>query len=222
MHAAARALTDQSTPAVRQPYLTSGTLGLVHRRRGIRWYIRQEEQEYSRRWRLIIFAAFVLHANGQVFTDAAQLAAARWLVDLDHSIAAAVELLRETTTAVRAAVQRDRVAYLSGLADAVTQQDLRAPKELYAAVRKAYPAARAARRQNFQPLPAVRLADGRLARTNAEKTQRWVDFFSEQEAGTVVDSAGYIDAFQCPAVAVGSEKAVFSVRALPTLQQLEQ
>ena len=149
MHEASIALVTRSPPSARQPYLTSDTLSLVVRRRGIRQYIRQEEQELDRRWKLIAFAACVLHARGQVFSDAAQITVANWLADLDYSIATAVELLQETTSTIRAAVKRDRVAYLSGLADAVTKQDLRAPKALYSSVRRAFPAARAARRQNL-------------------------------------------------------------------------
>ena len=140
---------------------------------------------------------------------------------MDLSVARALELLGETTIAVKAAVRRDRVAYLQGLAGAITLQDLRRPKELFAAVRRAFPKA-AARRMKFQPLPAVLMADGTFARTPEERVQRWTEFFSNQEGGRQVTASEYQEAFACPHIPVMPTGPVFDIQAVPTLGDLEQ
>ena len=62
---------------------------------------------------------------------------------------------RRYTKQLRSGVKADRLAYLQGLVDNVALQDLRNPAALYAAVRKAFPAARSSRRSGLRPLPAV-------------------------------------------------------------------
>ena len=179
---AGQASCQPTTHVPKQPYLTDHTLGLVKQRTAVRQYLKQEEGENGRRLKMICFAAFVLHLRHAGFTSSALASASSWLEQIDRSVARALDLLRSLTTAVRAAVRRDRVQYLQGLVDNISLQDRKNPKALYQAVRKAFPTAKAARRSTFQPLPAVELADGTLAPTVLDRQDRWTEFFAEQEA----------------------------------------
>ncbi|CAE7946492.1 PPR4, partial [Symbiodinium sp. KB8] len=145
-----------------------------------------------------------------------------WLRAMDYCIATIVELIRESSTAIRAAVRRDRNAYLESLVAEVTTHDMRHPKQLYAAVRKAFPAARSSRRTAFQPLPAVLMADGSMAQSQADRASRWIEFFGEQEAGRKVDAQEYQLAFSDPDIPVRTPEQPFTVASLPALQELEQ
>ena len=134
-----------NAPASRQPtnsYLSADTMVIVDRRAALRLYLKQETAERERRLKMIAYAALILHTRGAVSTEAAQRRAALWLKDLDYSIAQAIERLNEQTVAIKAAVRRDRLVYLQGLVQEVTLQDLRQPKALFAAVRKAFPFSR--------------------------------------------------------------------------------
>ena len=203
-------------------YLTQGTLELVHTRRAYRAYLGAEELELQKRLMMVGFAAFHLLWRGRVFTDSMQRQVASWLTDIDHSLAHALERYGELTVAIRAAVKRDRVRYLESLTADISLQDLRRPRALYAAVRKAFPKAASARKSLFQPLPAVRLEDGTLARGPEERALRWTAFFQEQEAGLQVTSQEFQDRFLDSGKVVFPEGTVFDVRALPGLGELEQ
>ena len=212
-------------PPQRKPtneYLATSTIDLVQERRGYRTYMCQEEHELKRRLLMIAFAAFRLLSRGRVFTDDMQRSVGQWLADIDHSLAQALERYDELTVAVRAAVKRDRVQYLEGLSEAITMQDLRHPRALYASVRKAFPRAASSRRSLFQPLPAVRLADGTLAQGPEAKALRWTEFFQAQEAGLQVTAAEYRERFRASGSAVFPEGRVFDVKALPGIGELEQ
>ena len=137
-------------------------------------------------------------------------------------MAQAVERLTELTVAVKLAVRRDRVAYLQGLVQDITLQDLKQPRALFAAVRRAFPMASTARKAKFQPLPAVLKADGELAQSPEERVQRWTSYFQEQESGKQVTAAEYVEIFQSPAIPVRGERPVFSITAVPTLAHLER
>ena len=121
-----------------------------------------------------------------------------------------MERFYELTTAIKAAVRRDRITYLEELAGRVTLQDLRQPKELSAAARRAFPKAGAARCTKFQPLPAVRMQDGTLAQTPHERIMRWTEFFQAQEGGTQVKEAAYLAVFADPHIDPLPEGPVFS------------
>ncbi|CAE7725886.1 unnamed protein product [Symbiodinium sp. CCMP2456] len=97
-----------------QPYLQPGTLDLVTQRKALRRHVGHEEAERSRRLKVIGFAAWVLYCRGRSLTEATRQTASHWLIEIDYSIAFALELLRERTRAIRAAVRRDRNAYLEG------------------------------------------------------------------------------------------------------------
>ncbi|CAE7877966.1 unnamed protein product [Symbiodinium sp. KB8] len=157
---AAESLCEAAVKTPRQPYLCEHTLGLVERRRALRFLLRQEEAEYRRRTLMIAFAAVVLHTRQDVFTPTTAARAEDWLISLDHSIAMLVRLFHEATTAIRAAVKRDRQQYLASLAD--------------------------------------------------------------QEGGVRVQPETYAQVFLDPDIPVHGAQTVFSVKALPTLQDLER
>ncbi|CAE7879821.1 unnamed protein product, partial [Symbiodinium necroappetens] len=180
------------------------------------------EAEKQRRLLLISFAAFLLHAGGETFTQQTCTRADEWLRAIDYVVAETMELLFEVSTAVRAAVKRDRIGYLDGLVKDVTVQDMRAPKALYTAVRRAFAGAKSARRSTFQPLPTVLLEDGQLAQSHADRVDRWAAFFGSQEAGVRVTADEYKQRFACPDIPVGNADPVFSIRAIPSLTELEQ
>ena len=219
---AAEELCEPGAPCPRQPYLQADSLALVQRRRMLRHWLHAVEAEDVRRRLMIFFAAWIHFASGSVFSDAARTRAEEWLRNMDYCIATIVELIRESSTAIRAAVRRDRNAYLESLVKEVTQHDMRHPKQLYAAVRRAFPAARSSRRSAFQPLPAVLMADGSMAQTQAARASRWIEFFGEQEAGKKVDAREYQLAFSEPDIPIRTPEQPFSVASLPALQELEQ
>ena len=193
---------------------------LVRQRAQLRHYLRSEHAELRRRRLLIGFAAFV--ASGRPLTNHAVQTAQAWIRQLDISIASAVALLNTLVPDLRRALRLDRAAYLHGLVQEASLQDLRDPRRLFAAVRKAFPQARSARRSSFIPLPAVLLADGTFAQTPADRQERWQAHFSAQEAGRVVTSQEYIEGFARPNIPVLPNGAVFDMDSLPTLGEVER
>ena len=157
----------------RQPYLTAATLDLVAERRALRLYLRADRTERDRRWFLLVFAAFLTNCRGASFSHAQLSVADRWFRDMDRSEAVALANYRRLARALRRAVAIDRTAYLDSLAAEVVHHSLRDPKELYKALRKAFPAARSARRASIQPLPMLTLADGTAALSTAARAEAW-------------------------------------------------
>ena len=144
-----------SPPTVqfRQSYLTATSMGLVETKRAYKAYLRAEERELCCRRLKIAFGAFLLHARGLAFSQRALSAASGWLRDVEVSVARALSCLAMTAARLKASVRADRTAYVQQLADDIRLSDLHDPKRLYAAVRRAFPAARSARRSSFRPLP---------------------------------------------------------------------
>ena len=206
----------------RQEYLQPNTLHLIQYRAALRLYIRDENQEARRRLLLVVFAAFRLYVRQTYFSIHAVATADYWWKEIDHSLAHALERLYETTSAIRAAVKRDRANYLASLVAQLETTDQRRPKALYKAVRKAFPTARSARRSAFQPLPSVRLSNGELAQTLEERQQRWIEYFGSQEAGQIVSPQAYVQAFRAPDVEVFPAGPSFQLSMVPTLHELEQ
>ena len=101
-------------------------------------------------------------------------------------------------------------------------KDLRNPKALFASVRKAFPSSRSSRRAAFQPLPAVRLENGALVTTRADRLARWRAYFGQQEAAEEVDQTQYTRYFAQPDIPVLPDGAVFDIDAVPTLSLLEK
>ena len=184
----------QSSP--RQPYLTPATLELVRLRKAYRQYLAAEHLEDRRRRLLLGFAAFVHLRCGTGFSSRHRAVLEGWFRAIDCSVATATRNLRRTGRDIRLAVKRDRLSYLADLQRRVAQQDLRNPKELYRALRSAFPQARSARRSGFRPLPQLQLADGTFAVTQEERMQRWGQHFAEQESGFALSEHDYVRALR--------------------------
>ena len=117
-------------------------------------------------------------------------------------------------------VAADRRAYLDSLAQAAAARDFRNPKELYQALRKAFPAACAARRSRLQPLPMLVTATGEPAVTSEDRATAWRTHFASQESGTLVSADHY--ARDLRRLKEQSPAAPFDLAALPTLCKAEQ
>ena len=137
------------------------------------------------------------------------------------SIARAVLLLRRTTRAVRARVRKDRLAYLTQLQDNISLHDLKDPRRLYRAVRRAFPSAQAARRSRFTPLPQVKLADGSFAQSACQRMMRWHEHFSELESGETIAAEDYSALFARQSLCTPRDRPVFQIEAVPSLAAME-
>ena len=205
-----------------QAHLSADTLVLVRQRAQIRAYLRCENQELRRRLLLISFAAFAAGTGGARLAAHAAAVAHQWLRQMDLNIAVAVRQLNHLVVDLRRALKLDRITYLHSLVQDIQLQDLRDPKRLFAAVRRAFPQARSARRSGFIPLPAVLCGDGSFAQTPADKLERWRGHFSDQEAGQVVTAEEYCDVFRRPDIPVLPHGPTFGRACLPTLGDIER
>ena len=164
--------------------------------------------------RLLIvgFAAFYHHRWDGGFTSANLEVIWRWFAELDCSVAR-MQYLLKSGARIRQAVKRERLAYLDGLRDQLSRQELRNTRELYQALRKVFPQARSSRRSGYTALSQVQVLDGTFAATEQERQQRWGDFFAEQEAGALISPAQYREGLaRQKALAVGRRdgSAVFA------------
>ena len=120
----------------------------------------------------------------------------------------------------RQAVRADRCAYLQGLVDAVSSSDLRDPRHLFNAVRRAFPKAVPARKSKLLSSPAVELEDGTLAATGpAERAARWRAHFAAQELGQDVTPSAYS---RLAAGTITTARPSFDWALVPTLAEVEQ
>ena len=204
-----------------QVYLTSSTLSVVHQRKALRAYIADEEAEMRRQLLMLGMASFRLlrtaHVDGRRLAD--RLAAIRGAVH--WSIARAVGLLRATTKQVRALVKADRLRYLEQVQSEITLHDLRDPRRLYMAVRRAFPATQTKRRSKFVPLPQVRMPDGSYAQSNEQRMLCWHQHFSDLESGTTIEPTEYAACFAKQDLCTPRNAPVFELSAVPTLAAME-
>ena len=206
------------TPQPHQPFLSQDTLSVIHLRRALRAYLRQESQERDRRWLLICFAAFRCNQAHVSLAVHALATADAWLTQLDSSEAQALCALHLTCKTIRRKVAADRLAYLDGLATQASTHTLKDPHQLYKAIRRAFPDTKPSRRSAYKPLPSLRLADGTQAASLAERSEGWRSHFAQQEAGTKIDPSAYVRHFS----AYGTKPAWdFDIRAVPSLMQTE-
>ncbi|CAE7435991.1 tyrP-A, partial [Symbiodinium necroappetens] len=214
-----RSLEPDATPVPRQPYLSAATLEIVKARQDSRVRLKFLCRERAYRWKLISFAAFVNHAGHLSFSHARTAVADRWLRDLDgeeaRMLAHHVRLGRD----IRRSVAFDRTHYLDGLASEVAQGNIGDAKALYRVLRRAFPAARSARRQGITPLPMLMLEDGTVAQTTSARAEAWRTHFSAQEAGIAVSGPEYAEAFaHCTIIQARS----LDVSLVPTLATVEK
>ena len=209
----------------RQAYLTPETLVLVRKRQAYREYMAQECKERRRRLLLVIFAAFCHNKRRSVFTPDKLDLIWCWFLEVDVSIARAARYLQLSGPSIRRAVRQDRFAYLDGLKRRLEVQDLRNSRELFAALRLAFPQSRKSRRTGFNPLPQVQLPDGTFAASAEERHMRWGTHFAEQEAGFLVSPERYQRELHEQKSCALEQRAglpVFSWRALPGLAEVER
>ena len=219
-HNAAAALAPEQPEQPVQAYLSVATLHIVRVRQALRRYLADESREVRRRTCLIVLAAFLLHARHQQFTARAAAVADQWLRAMDVSEAVAIALLRWHGKQLRAAVAQDRRAYLAHLTSNAAQADMRDPRALYKAIRRAFPATKASRSARIIPLPILYRDDGTLASTTEERSTCWRRHFASQECGVDVTPASYLQLAN--ASAASSRAVVFDCSAVPTLFQVEQ
>ena len=212
------ALASPAQEQPRQPYLTADTLLLVRERAHARSSLKAVSAERQHRWRLIIFAAFVTNTAQQAFSPAQTRTADSWLRDADlveaELLASHLLLVRR----LRQAVATDRIQYLDGLVTEVAHQTVGDAKALYKVLRRAFPAARSARRQTNTPLPMLKLADGTVAATTDERAEAWRAHFAAQEAGIEVTDQDYAIAF----AEVGIQARDLDISCVPTLAAVER
>ena len=213
-----------SAPAVhpKHAYLSEEALHQVQMRRAYRAYVHVEDCERQRCFLVLGFAAFWHNFHGTHFVMAHVRTLEGWLVALDLSIARAVAYLQLATRQIRSLVRRDRQAYLQRLADGVALADVRDTKALFAAVRRAYPQTRSAKRSSFAPLPKVLRPDGTCAPGPLDRAECWRRHFAEQEAGEVVDDAGYQAVFNGQRTHGQACRPAFDLACVPTLQEVEK
>ena len=212
----------RSTPRRRcKPFISEGTLEALEHRRQVRCFLISEEAELRRVRLLVGLYAFWLQWQ-QVEPNDLQI---QFLADSlrrgQHHTAAAVGCLGRLRHTLRRAVRHDRAAYLKRLAADVAESSLQQPKQLFAAVYKAFPVVRSKRKGGFCPLPAVLLDDGSRARDLHERVQRWTEHFARQEGGRIVSAIDYEQEVQ-PQAPSPCNVPDFDLRCVPTLLDIEQ
>ena len=216
---AGQTLQDKSRTAPVRPYVTSLAMQIISFRKELQSYLRQEATERTRRLLQIVFVAFRLYYQHRYFEGDQRALADRWLTAIDYSEALALALYRWYGLRLREQIAAGKRTYFQSLVADASNHTLRRPKELYAAIRKAFPAAKAARRSSLMPLPMLLDAQGQPIATTEARQECWREHFSEQEAGVPVTDQQFVTHLRArhrPA------QAVFSIDVLPTLAQTEQ
>ncbi|CAE7840747.1 unnamed protein product [Symbiodinium sp. CCMP2592] len=201
-------LTPTASRQPQQPYVAPGTLDIVAFRKSLQAYLREGRAEARRRLLMLGFAALVLNQQNGQFT-----------AHVDYSDALAVALFRWWGNRLRDTVAADKRAYLQGLVDDASQIGIGRPKDLYAAIRKAFPTAKSSRRSSLAPLPMLLDKHGEPVASPAERDECWRLHFAEQEAGTLVSEAVYVEKAREQR---SFSKQVFDIGVLPSLAIVEQ
>ena len=184
-------LVQPSGRAPRQAYANPEALQLISHRRALQEYLRAEDAERARRLLLIAWAAFRHALAGSVFTEVTRARADIWLTQIDQSRALAQAIFRWMGGQLRCAIAAGKRRYLQSLVEHAAGLRLNQAKELYGAVRKAFPAAKSARRGLLQPLPMLVDSTGRPMATPDERAECWRAHFAHQEAGDLVTEEEY-------------------------------
>ena len=219
---AGEAIQPPAAPVPTQSYIQPHTLFLVHTRRGLREYLWRERRELDRRRLLLGFAAFLHLRRRTVFPPQAVRRYEDWIRDVSVSIARVASRITLTGLELRTAVRADRAAYLANLVQDVSLADLRDPKHLFRAVRRAFPKASSKRRQAFTPLPAVVDAQGQFAPDRAGRQELWRGHFASLESGEKLEPGAYPAAFREQRRATSIAPPCFDFRLVPTLTSVEQ
>ena len=212
----------KDTPRRRcKPFVSEGTLEAIEHRRQVRRFLVAEETELGRVRLLIGLFAFWLQWQ-QVEANPLQIQClASMLRRGRHHTASAIGCLGRLRHTLRRAIRYDRASYWQGLATDVAESSLQQPKQLFAAVYKAFPVVKTKRRGGFCPLPAVLLDDGSRARDLNERVQRWTEHFVRQEGGRIVSAVEYDQEVQ-PQAPSPHRVPDFDICCVPTLLDIEQ
>ena len=219
-----QAWQDAAEPSPRQPrqsYLTQESLCVVDFRKMLRRFLVGERQCLDRLRQTVAFAVLFLHARGSVLSQRAVRVIEAQQHAIRRSIALAGAQLQRTTMVVRRAVRRDRIAHLQSLSDAVSLCDLRDPRRLYAALRRAFPSTRPSRRSGAVPLPFLIGADGSVVSSPAGRAESWRLHFSNQEVGQAVTPAEYSDIFAAQTTYSQQHTPQFCIHTVPHLTEVE-
>ena len=204
-----------------KPFVSAETLATIDHRKKVKKFLASESLALDQARRLIGLFAFWLERRGAEPADTQ----VRFLGDLLRrgrlSTASAVGCLGRLRPFLRKAVRLDRAAYLGRLANEVAETPLQQPKQLFAAVYKAFPVVKSKRRSGFCPLPAVLLEDGSKAKDVTERMQRWTEHFAKQEGGRIVEAAAYDLEVRLQAPNPGNVPQ-FDIQCVPTLLDIEQ
>ena len=122
---------------------------------------------------------------------------------------------------LRKSVRADRAAYLHGLVHEVAAGSLQKPKQLFAAVHRAFPVVGSRRRGGFCPLPAVLLEDGTRASDSVSRIDRWTRHFAQQEGGVLTSADGY-GAEVAPQAPTPDVVPLFDITCVPQTCDVEQ
>ncbi|CAE7269223.1 R1 [Symbiodinium microadriaticum] len=171
---------------------------------------------------LLGFAAFLHAARHTSFSPQAIVLYDRWVRQARQALAGASGRLRQVGLQLRAAVRQDRAQYLAGLVENISFSDIRDPKHLYRAVRKAFPSAASKRRRAFTPLPAVADKDGVLAADVKAQRALWREHFASLESGELLPPGGYAQALMNQKAANVLQTPCFDLAVVPTLTNVEQ
>ena len=204
-----------------KPFVSDDTLTAIEHRKQVRRYIAFEADALSRTRKLIgIFAFWLAWQHAEPTGLQVQYLYHALQTGRFH-IASAVCTLGRLRLSLRKAIRSDRAVYLRRLADEVASTTLQQPKQLFAAVYKAFPVVRSKRRSGFCPLPAVLLENGERAKTLDERMQRWTEHFAAQEGGTIVSAEEY-DREVLLQAPLPDNVPDFDILCVPTLLDIEQ
>ncbi|CAE7889137.1 hypothetical protein AK812_SmicGene17289 [Symbiodinium microadriaticum] len=219
---AGQALRKDADAKPQQEYIQPATMSMVYARRGLREFIRMENAELKRRRLLLGFAAFLHQCRGTTFSTDAVSTYSGWITSTHRRIASALRMVRCVGFHLRQAIRTDRAVYLEGLVHSITLADVKDPKHLFRAVRKAFPSAASKRRQAFTPLPAVMDEQGILAPDVPSQRDLWRAHFAGLEAGEKLEPGQYAAAFQDQRCANPEQQTCFDLSIVPTLTSVEQ
>ena len=163
----------------KQTYTNAEALSLIDCRRA-QDYLQAEDKERARRLKLIAWAALRSYCQGLPCTSEARVRARRWLSQIDHSRAAALAIYRVFGIQLRCAIAAGKRSYLSSLVSQAAQFGLGQAKELYGAIRKAFPTARSSRRSSLHPLPMLVDAKGESIVTSEGRAECWRAHFARR------------------------------------------
>ncbi|CAE7712412.1 unnamed protein product [Symbiodinium sp. KB8] len=157
--------------------------------------------------------------SATAFSTDSVVKADRWLVEIDYGDARALALYSWFGRQLRQAVAAGRRAFLSEVVQEAASIGLGQPKALYTAIRRAFPAAKSARKSSLLPLPMLLDGDGTAIVSSEARDECWRTHFARQEAGDLVNSTDYVQRIQTER---RFSKQVFDVDNVPSLGQLEQ